>query len=350
MQKIIHELIYIIDIDNSDIGETELLVYIDELAKQAFVNKDSRAQLEAQQILYQLNLAHLAVSWELPAKNLSHPVIAAIKYKLERSWEQSERQKHHAVLQNLPVVENFPDWIKKQFEFHASNQLHPIFTFLRDTATFEQMREFFFQETPLEMLFGDILAFMLPGVYGSIKIEFLKNYWDEVGNAKDDRVHRNLRAKLMKAIQIHSDCYIKNYELFICEELELINLYLSLATQRAKHSELAGVMLATELMIPNRFKYSIKGWQRFNLEDDLLEYLIEHTSIDEVHAENWLTRVIMPIMQQQPRSVPDIVFGVLRRLDLSMAVLNRLYDKLQNTKVSSLGKFCHAEEVHVELN
>ena len=193
-------------------------------------------------------------------------MITRIKYELEYYWEQSEKSKYRALLRDLPDTNGFSQWVKDHVAQHPSNELHPIFNFLKDKANFQQMQEFLFQETPLEMLFGDILAFMLPGVYGTVKVEFLKNYWDEVGHANDDKVHRNLRAQLMQHVQIATDAHLRHIELFVREELELVNMYLSLATNRAKHGQLLGIMLATELMIPNRFQYSIDGWKRLGLQ------------------------------------------------------------------------------------
>ncbi|KTC92856.1 MULTISPECIES: iron-containing redox enzyme family protein [Legionella] len=319
--------------------ESELLTSIDALSKKAFIDNNEEALLSAHRILYIINSAHLANPWQDTPHHLMHPTITRIKYILETSLEQAERRKYNNIINDIPCVNDFSRWIKQFVGSHHSNELHPIFTFLRDKATFEQMREFFFQESPLEMMFGDILAFMLPGVYGDIKVEFLKNYWDEVGHAKDERVHRNLRANLMDHLGIKRDCYISQVDFLIREELELTNLYLRLATNRAKHTQLVGVMLATELMIPNRFQYSIDGWKRLGIKGEVLTYLIEHTSIDEVHAEDWLEHVVIPILQEVPVSINNIMLGILNRLDIAVSVLDRLYDKLQHTHVSSVGVF-----------
>lgn len=339
MYKKIKDYIYSETYSITATDECELFNYINTLAKKAFIDNDEESLLSAHRILYVINSAHLANPWKDTPYHLMHPTITQIKYTLDTGLEQSERRKYNKIIKDIPPVSDFSHWIKHFVSNHHSNELHPIFTFLRDKATFEQMREYFFQESPLEMMFGDILAFMLPGVYGNIKVEFLKNYWDEVGHAKDERVHRNLRANLMDHLEIKRDCYISQVDLLIREELELTNLYLSLATNRAKHTQLIGVMLATELMIPNRFQYSIDGWKRLGVEGEVLTYLIEHTSIDEVHAEDWLEHVVIPILQKAPESINDIMLGILNRLDIAVSVLDKLYDKLQQTHVSSLGVF-----------
>ena len=198
MYKQIQKLIYLVDIDEPDLNRLALSESIGKLAKQAFIHQDKTALLMAHRILYQLNMAHLAVSWQFPTNNIMHPIIVDIKYQLEKQWALSEKQQYHHLLQTLPDISHFPEWIQVQVSQHAANQ-HPLLQFLQVEATLEQMQTFFFQETPLEMLFGDIVAFMLPGVYGEVKIECLKNYWDEMGHAKDEQVHRNLRFYLVRA-------------------------------------------------------------------------------------------------------------------------------------------------------
>lgn len=330
MDKFVRDFLYANGIRDSFIKDSEIVNSVDELASKAFVDGDQNARLDAHRALYAINLAHLSTPWTRSPVNVNHPVIAAVKYRLEQQWELSEKAKYAATLESLPAVEDFPEWVKQHVASHHSNELHPIFKYLRDEASLEQMREFFVQETPLEMLFGDILAFMLPGVYGSIKVEFVKNYWDEVGHAVDARVHRNLRGDLMKVLDIPVDNYVANSDFLVIEELELINMYLSLATNRAKLTELIGTMLATELMIPGRFEYQIAGWKRLGFTDTQLAYHLEHVTVDAEHALDWLYHVVMPILREDATVMKDIVFGVNRRLDTAARVSDRLYDHIRN--------------------
>lgn len=331
------ELDYLLDIENIDIPDEDFLARIDGLGRRAFVENNETALLTAHRVLYNINLAHLAVPWQLPTVNPAHPLIAGAKYRLEQYWEQAEQHKYTAVLQSMPEVADFPDWIKQHVQSHPSNVTHPIFTFLRDEASFAQLREFFLQETPLEMLFGDIIAMMMPGVYGSIKLEMVKNFWDEVGHAKDEDVHRNLRGRIMKFLDIPVDFYIKDFELLVTEELALINMYLSLATNRSRLTELVGILLATELMIPGRFEYQIEGWRRLGVDDETLRYLIDHTTVDVEHANDWLDKVVMTILHEDASKMPELVLGVFRRLDTAGAVCERLYSHLQNMDVAAVG-------------
>ena len=307
-----------------------LLDWSSTIAQRAFVENNPDAKLEAHRILYPIYLSQLTVPWERKAINTNHPLMSEIRFILEEAWYQSERLKHELKLTELPEVKDFPDWIQDYANKHSEQSIHPIFPFLAKEASLEQMREFFLQETPLEMLFGDIVGLMLPGLYGSPKMELVRNYWDEVGCANNERVHRNLRAELMRHLDIPTDIYISQANILICEELELINLYLGLALNRAKLTELIGVMLTTEIIIPGNFNYLIEGWRRLGIDDDLLSYHLEHIGVDEIHAQDLLYRVVMPILQESPDQMQDIILGVSRRLDISKAVIDTLYDRIRN--------------------
>lgn len=336
MLNIIREFIYNSDLDSGSSKEDQntFLNDMQGVLTSAFGGGNEAALLQVHQVLYEINIAHLSVAWINQAKNIHHPFIATVKHTIDRAWEASELEKYQSKLAQLPTVEDFPSWIREVVAEHKSNELHPIFTYLRDEATLEQSTEFFFQETPLEMLFGDIIAFMLPGVYGDIKVEFVKNYWDEVGRAVDEKVHRKLRARMMQKLDMDENCYLDHTELFVREELQLINMYLSMCLDRNRQVELSGALLATELMIPGRFQYLIDGFRRLGFSDYDLHYHIEHTTVDEVHADDLLDHVAMPILQQDGGQMRPLVLGALRRLDTIVEVLDRLHSRMLNNEVS----------------
>ena len=310
------------------------------VAKRAFDEGDEASLLDVHRTLYKIYLGELATPWSADVPHVRHPSFACVRHELERRWEQAEAERHREAIAELKGPSDFREWVVKIVQGHPSNVQHPLFTMLRDTATFEQMREFVLQETPLELLFGDVIALMLPGVYGKLKLELAENFWDEVGRAREERVHRNLRIRLMDHLEIPADVHMDRVDLLVREELALINMYLSLATSRPRFVQLLGVLLATETMIPGRFEFQIEGWRRrFGLSDEVLDYLLEHTTVDVEHARRWLDHVIVPMITATPSLMPDIALGVLRRLDAAGAVCDRLHRHLSCTTAASVGRY-----------
>jgi len=314
--------------------QNDFLVSLDGELSDAFIKHRDDSLLLVHQMLYEINIAHLSVSWINKVENIHHPFVCEVKHRINEAWMRSLNNKYSKALSDLPSVKQFPQWIRDYVANHKSNELHPVFTYLRDEASLDQSKEFFFQETPLEMLFGDIVAMMMPGVYGGIKVELVKNFWDEVGRAVDEKSHRKLRARMMEKFGFPEDCYVNNTELFILEELQLINTYLSLALDRTQQVQLVGVMLATELMIPGRFQYLIDGWRRLGVSDFDLHYHIEHTSVDEVHADDLLDHIAIPILTQDENQMKDIILGAMRRLDAIVSVLDKSYERMLNNETS----------------
>jgi pyrroloquinoline quinone (PQQ) biosynthesis protein C len=274
-------------------------------------------QLDLQRAAYLIICSRLAVPWQAPSSNADHPLFTRILYGFERGWRKQAMKRHRDVLGRLPSIEEFPDWMVGVVQSHASNVGHPLFSFLKHNAGYTQLREFLYQETPFDILFGDILALMLPGIYDAPKREMLSNFWDEMGRGNLALMHRNLRLDMMAALDMLPESHIAELENFCVEELALANHYLLTAVHRSRLAELIGALLATETMVPGRLQCQIDGWRRVGLADESMTYLLEHTVVDIGHADGWMNGVVKPVLAAAPEVLPDIVLGVLRRLELA---------------------------------
>lgn len=334
------------DFDGMAVGaRNQLREQVDILARNAFEKGDEAALTEAHRVLYVINMAQLTAPWTVERLNVGDPLFSQLKGILEKCWHQASKKKYAPIIDALPPAAQFREWVTQTVRSHPSTVTHPIFGFLRDKANFEQMREFFLQETPLEALFGDIIALMMPGVYGGIKLELAKNFWDEVGHAEDARVHRNMRFELMDYLGLPSNVYTDRIDLLIREELALVNMYMSMAMNRSRLTEILGALLATETMIPGRFEWQIEGWRRLGVGDKQLAYLLEHTTVDVEHANAWMGEIIVPLLERNPAVMPEIVLGILLRLDTAGAVVDKLNDHVRGIKESSVGPYRGAHKV-----
>ncbi|MEM9493836.1 MAG: iron-containing redox enzyme family protein, partial [Myxococcota bacterium] len=277
------------------------------------------------QLLYRIHTASLALPWCHDGLNVDHPVVGEVQHIIESAWEQHDRQRYAGLLTQLPTLEAFPTWIRQRVQSHPCNVCHPLFTFLRDEATYQELRHFLMQETPMDIYFGDIINMMMAGIYGSMKVELCGNFWDEMGRGNESRMHRVMRLDMMAAIDIPPDHHLTHVAEYCLEELRLANMYFDAVRNRSKLSQALGILLATELMVPGRLEYQIAGWRRVGLSDDALAYLIEHTVVDVEHADGWMDHVITPLLHQYPAAMSDIVFGVERRLVYAGAVCDHFY-------------------------
>ncbi|MFF2074092.1 iron-containing redox enzyme family protein [Kitasatospora sp. NPDC058162] len=303
----------------TELAPAELAARLDEFAVSARDDRDGSGYLDAQRALYLLSVARWQPAWEsiVPSADETDVVVASLR--LSRSWHQAETDRVLGAME-LPSIGEFGEWLDDRCRAHASGPQHPLFDFLENQATEEQLREFVFQETPFDVHFGDLVAALIPGVYGAAKLELAHNFWDEMGNGDIARTHRQLRLDMMSAVGIDTDAHVSGLDRFWVEELELANMYLGSSTDRTLMAQGLGMLLATEHVVPGRIDRQIKGWLRVGYGLEQLEYLTEHVTVDVAHAAGWLNEVIKPTLAAHPECLPDIVAGVERRLAGSLRV------------------------------
>lgn len=296
------------------------------------------AELSVHRVLYALYANAIVAPWEPHWRDVDHFRFVQLRQTLEQVWSEAEVGQYANFLGRLPDAEHFESWANQHCETHRSNLFHPLFGFLRDDASREQLTEFLVQETPFDVHFGDILAKMLPGVYGDAKTEFSKNFWDEMGCGDTAQMHRQLRVDMIKSLGVSGDVHLLEIERFCVAELRLANMYFHTAFNRALLPQAIGMMLATELMVPGRLDQQIAGWRRVGLTDQDMSYLIIHTVVDVEHAAGWMNEVVKPLIKKNPSFIPDIALGMARRLEHAAEVCDYMAGWLPTLPRSELAR------------
>jgi len=293
-------------------------------AADAFPAGRADAEQQLHRVLYCLYAGRIAVPWTAGWRNLDDCRFDDLRRILESAWERHDRHRLAEAFGPLPAVEGFAQWATQHCQSHRSNVSHPLFDYLCDRASLAQLREFIVQETPFDIHFGDILAMMLPGVYGRAKSEFSRNFWDEMGRGEAALMHRQLRLDMTRRLGVPDDAYLHDVERFCMPELRLANMYFNAVFNRSQLPQAIGMMLATELMVPGRLDRQILGWRRVGLRDDDMRYLLEHTVVDVEHAKGWMDEVVLPMLAREPALMAEIVLGMARRLDHAGAVCDHM--------------------------
>jgi len=293
------------------------------------------AEQQLHRVLYCLYAGRVAVPWTKGWRNLDDCRFDELRRILETAWDRHDRHKLSGALGSLPPVATFAQWAAAYCQGHRSNVSHPLFAYLRDKATFAQLREFIVQESPFDIHFGDILAMMLPGVYGRAKSEFSRNFWDEMGRGEAALMHRQLRQDMTRLLDVPDDIYLNGVERFRVAELRLANMYFNAVSNRSLLPQAIGMMLATELMVPGRLDQQIMGWRRVGMRDADMAYLLEHTVVDVEHAKGWMDEVVLPMLQCDSTLMADIVLGMARRLDHAGAVCDDMVDFLPTVETAA---------------
>ncbi len=335
----IETLLYHPDIDGR-LGEPQfrrLRDEVGELVRRCFDERSAVDQQLVHEILYAINVASLALPWECPAINAGHPFVAEIRHLIETAWDRDERRRHAAVLDAAPPAAQFEPWITEHVREHRSNVGHPLFRFLRDEATLDQLRAFFFQETPFDIFHADLITLMMPGVYGIMKEELARNFWDEMGGGHADAMHRTIRIDTARSLGLDTDAHVREIPRFCAEELALANMYFDAVANRGKLLQAIGMMLATETMVPGRINHQIEGFRRNGLGAAEIYYLTLHAEVDVVHGAGWMRNVVLPLLEAHPAAMREVLLGAERRLDHAGAVCDRMLGYLPQVAPAPMG-------------
>jgi pyrroloquinoline quinone (PQQ) biosynthesis protein C len=301
----------------------------EQVARRAFAGDRGEAE-KLHRAAYKAFVANYHAPWMSHSCDAGDPPIATFLWTFAHEWDKVNRERHAPTLRGVPTTASlYQGWITDLVHEHASNVGHPLFNFLAQRASREQLREFFRQETPFDLYFADILISLAPGIYGRPKLEIAQNFWDEMGGGDPSRVHRTMRLRMMALLELPESSHEQSIDGFMLEEIELANAYFIGAQLRSYAAHLIGILLATESMVPGRLQKQIDGWRRVGLGDSDMIYLLEHTTVDVEHADDWMSEVVGPIIDDHPNVAREITLGVLWRLDIAGEICDKMMPHLQ---------------------
>jgi hypothetical protein len=122
--------------------------------------------------------------------------------RAEGEYIEAVRQEMRPLVADVPSdVDNFIEWFEELGET-GPGQGDPLFPWLADTASNEEMLWFLTQEVAGEAGFDDLLALTQVKMPITAKLEMARNYWDEIGRGRDTAMHVPLLELLANYLDI----------------------------------------------------------------------------------------------------------------------------------------------------
>ncbi|MDZ4690295.1 iron-containing redox enzyme family protein [Terricaulis sp.] len=214
-----------------------------------------------------------------------------------------------------PLLEDVPsDTVAFSAWFDALTQSgpgqgDPLFPWLAEHASFEQMRWFLHQEVAGEAGFEDLLALTQLKMPIRPKLEMARNYWDEMGRGQAKGMHGPMLERLADHFVLDPD--IDNV---LPEALALGNLMTALAHNRAFAFHSVGALGVIEMTAPDRAAAVTEGLKRLGISGKVRQYFALHAVLDRRHSEDWHREVIAPLIAEDSRRARCIAEGALLRL------------------------------------
>lgn len=268
---------------------------------------DHRTAMAALLDVYALHLAPLdeldgAERWQ------HHPRVAALKTRLEARLR--------ARLDDDGTPERVGDAADAMRHLAHDEMMPPIYDWLAESATRDELVEFISHEGGPDADFDDLVALGQVGLRGLPKLTLGANYWDEMGRGELTAVHTDLHARMADALGVRS---VPVDELPVAAlERKALNGYL--ATNRALQPEMLGSLGLLECQAGPRCRRVVQAMRRVGVPADALPFYEEHATADPRHGKNWLEGAVTPLARARPDWGPRIVTGAAWR-----ATVNRWF-------------------------
>ena len=146
--------------------------------------------------------------------------------RLEHELVEAERGAVAPLVRSAPAEPaRFVAWFESLKEI-GPGQGDPLFPWLAERATHQQMCWFLQQELAGEAGFDDLVALTQVKLETRAKLELARNYWDEMGQGSEGGMHGPMLGTLARALDLEPR------QAPVWEALALGNLMVALATAR----------------------------------------------------------------------------------------------------------------------
>ena len=189
-------------------------------------------------------------------------------------------------------------------------QNDPLFPWLAERATMDQVRWFLAQEVAGEAGFDDLVALTQLKLPVRAKLEMARNYWDEMGRGKASAMHGPMLDRLARELNVSAID-----EPIVWEATALSNLLIGRAANRHYAYQSIGALGAIELTAPGRAAYVDAALTRLGLSSKTKQYYALHAVLDVKHSAAWNREIIAPLVSSDPSLCLPIAQGALMRLN-----------------------------------
>jgi len=195
--------------------------------------------------------------------------------------------------------------------------------YLRDTGSWQQMREYFVHRSLYHLKEGDPHAWAIPRLIGTAKAAFVAVEFDEYGAGRGPRLHQQLFADLLTAAGLDAT-YLGYLDAVPAEALAVVNLMSLFGLHRRLRGAAIGHFAATEITSPPGSRRMVQALERIAAPPACVGFYREHVEADAVHEQVVRIDVVGDLVAREPHLDADVVFGIRAHA----AVENHLADKL----------------------
>jgi hypothetical protein len=194
----------------------------------------------------------------------------------------------------------------------------PLFPWLAEAASLDELRWFLGQEAAGEAGFEDLVAYTQVKLPALAKLELARNYWDEMGRGNIKGMHGPMLDVLVERLALEPAI-----ETTVPQSLSLANAMTAMATARRYAWHSVGALGVIELTAPARAACVAKGLRRLGFSGSERRYFDLHAVLDVKHSADWNREALRPLVEEDPRRATAIAEGALIRLNCGARCFER---------------------------
>lgn len=206
-------------------------------------------------------------------------------------------------------AQGFVDWFEA-LKQDGPGQYDPLFPWLAEAASREEMCWYLQQEAAGEAGFDDLVAYTQVKLPTQAKLELARNYWDEMGRGNVKGMHGPMLDALVETLALDPEI-----ETTLWQSLALANAMTGMATSRRYAWHSVGALGVIELTAPDRSAHVAQGLRRLGLNDRERRYFDLHAVLDVKHSADWNREALIPLVTEDPERATAIAEGALMRLE-----------------------------------
>src|SRR6202022_776613 len=180
---------------------------------------------------------------------------------------------------------------------------------LRDSGTWEQMREYFVHRSLYHLKEGDPPPWAIPRRTGQAKASFLAVEFEQYGAGRGPQGHQQLFADLLTAANLDST-YLAYLDAVPAESLAVVNLMSFFGLHRRLRGAVIGHFASTEITSSPGSRRVVEELQRLGAPQDCVAFYREHVEADAVHEQVVRVDVVGDLVAREPQLDRDVVFGI----------------------------------------
>ena len=199
---------------------------------------------------------------------------------------------------------------------------HPLFAFLRDHATREQVEFFLRCDLIRNEVVDDEVAMLVVGLQGMQKAVVAANLWDECGRGRLEHFHTYWLRRLLEAgDDWEGVLQFRPQQPWFSKITS--NVFTALLTRASRRQMAYGCFLIFESWVEPHFRAILEGMRRVGMTSpDLTIYFAAHVAVDPRHSRE----LSDALRVQVPRLDAFALHDVLRGAQLAVQAGTRQFD------------------------